>query len=226
MSIYQSAIGDLVPDGEWVWPVPIWQGREPEVSDRFQFAKNDQHRQHLGLDIMFRRLPNEPIKLPHTTKHFAMPDGVPVLAARSGKIISIEEGNRGGAVKIYHKVGGRELVSFYQHLSQLNSALQPGDTIGAGTVLGIVGGDIAQGQYPLWHLHYEIRDLHRGKTRPKQVIDPAPYLAASRKLIGDQIGVFELGPKPRSRPVSRRQSGSVVLPILLVIAGFAIARFA
>lgn len=202
MSFYRSAINLVRPTGSsagWVWPVPIWKGRDPEISDAFDpdDAGDDKHRQHLGADIMFRRLSSEaPEVLPYTSKRFAMPDGVPALAAGAGTITKAVKGAKGHAITISHgQVGGRNISTFYQHLKGFIIPWKEGMKVNPGTALGEIGGDPSG--YPLQHLHFGIYIAGKGP------VDPLPFLKRWPKLSGDSLGNLVLGPVPGSGSSTR-----------------------
>src|SRR5262245_19250729 len=49
--------------GRWVWPVAIWRGRKPEISDGFTSNRRTPAGDlvtHGGVDIMYRRMSGDP----------------------------------------------------------------------------------------------------------------------------------------------------------------------
>lgn len=160
----------------WVFPLPTLGGRVPVVSDGFSRTATSSHREHLGVDIMYRRLPTEPAELPRGTKLFFLPADTPVLAAFGGKVWSANVGDFGHSVTIDHGdvPGVGPCVTFYQHMSSFARAWKKGDKISAGDKLGIVGGSPTG--YPLHHLHFELWLPVRSNA-----VDPAPHMAKWEK---------------------------------------------
>lgn len=160
------------PSG-WQWPVPMWGDYSPTVSDGWgsdRHSLDGKPRIHRGVDILYSRksLDDQGDAFPRGTaggsKWFFMPTGIPVLAARGGRVVYAKRGPRGHAVTVLHADGW---TTFYQHLAGLLVAV--GDTVAAGEVLGELGGDPTQ-KPALRHLHFEVRDPN------KLAIDPKPYL--------------------------------------------------
>jgi murein DD-endopeptidase MepM/ murein hydrolase activator NlpD len=86
----------------------------------------------------------------HSGVDIAAPSGAPVVATASGTIISAGwNGGYGNAVIIQHNDTQQTL---YGHLSKVS--VQPGQTIAAGTVIGLVG---STGNSTGPHLHFESR---------------------------------------------------------------------
>lgn len=156
----------------WAYPLPtLADGRTAVVSDGFSAAKTAEHRQHLGVDVMYRRLPHEPAELPRGTKLFYMPASTPVLAAFGGEIWNASVTDYGHSVTIDHgnapDIG--PAVTFYQHLAAFARPWKKGDVVRAGDALGVVGGSLTG--YPLHHLHFELWLPTRD-----QAVDPEPYM--------------------------------------------------
>jgi murein DD-endopeptidase MepM/ murein hydrolase activator NlpD len=173
-----------VPPGRWVFPVPRWQGRAPEVSDGWRNPPFDgtTGRTHKGADIMFRRrfrgeladvFPPRSKEQPsgHTSNYF-MPPGTLVLAMADAEIWSAGWTPRGYSVVLSH---GAPWATYYTHMSRL----RVGETrrgaskerVRAGQPLGVVGADPKDAR-GVAHLHTEI---WYGGNR-NTAIDPGPYL--------------------------------------------------
>ena len=174
------SLADARWDG-WVYPLPtLGDGRNATVTDGFSAEKTADHRQHLGVDVMYRRRPHEPAELPRGTKLFYVPAGTPVLAAFDGKIWSTRVTDYGHSVTIDHgnapDIG--PAVTFYQHMASFARPWKKGDVVRAGDEIGIVGGSLTG--YRLHHLHFELWLPTRDK-----VIDPEPYMMKwARRRIG------------------------------------------
>lgn len=173
-----------MPPGRWVFPVPRWQGRAPEVSDGWGSPRIGGNRGgvHRGADIMFRRrFRGELAEVfpprangapsPHTSNYF-MPPGTLVLAAADGEVWSAGWTPTGYSVVLSH---GAPWATYYTHLS----SLRVGETrrgaskerVRAGQPLGVVGASPKDAR-GVAHLHFEI--WHGGNGNA--AIDPAPYL--------------------------------------------------
>ena len=165
---------------QWVSPLPVYRGYVPEVSDGFQGAATTDHRQHLGVDLMYRRKrantvtpPEEAIDGKNGSKLYWVPAGMVAYACHDAIIWST------GRTELGHNVVldcGKPYAVFYQHLSTLLVPLgiakgKLGERpypVRAGDPLGVVGGDGRPGGYPLRHLHLEI---WRGGGR-ESAVDP------------------------------------------------------
>jgi murein DD-endopeptidase MepM/ murein hydrolase activator NlpD len=158
--------------GRWVWPVGIWQGRKPEISDGFATRRrlpSGEIVPHGGVDIMYRRRPDDPWKAgtPNATPNWVMPEHRAALAASDGVVWSAAKTARGWSVVIDH--APRKLATYYTHLSSLLvSAKQP---VTAGTPLGIIGADPLDGEH-LMHLHFEVwRGAADSRFDPQRLIE-------------------------------------------------------
>ena len=199
----------------WIYPLPtLADGRAADISDDFSAEATADHRQHLGVDLMYRRLPSESAELPRGTKLFYMPANTPVVAAYGGKIWSASVTGYGHSVTIDHGnvPGVGPAVTFYQHMASFSREWRKGDVVRPGDVLGIVGGSLTG--YPLHHLHFELRLPTRDKA-----IDPKPYMAKwARRRIG------QLSMPSRGRGISMPLvigvgAGLLALGIMIASAG-------
>jgi murein DD-endopeptidase MepM/ murein hydrolase activator NlpD len=142
--------------GRWVWPVGVWTGRKPEISDGFDTKRrlpSGEVVTHGGVDIMYPRKPSDPWKAgtPNGTPSFVMPEHRAALAASDGVVWNAVKTARGWAVTIDHTP--RKLATYYTHMSSLLvTAKQP---VTAGTPLGIIGADPLDGEH-IMHLHFEV----------------------------------------------------------------------
>lgn len=169
----------------WIYPLPtLGDGRSAVISDGFKAVQTDDHRQHLGVDVMYRRSPMEPAELPRGSKGYYVPANTPVLAAFGGKIASANITGYGHSVSIDHGVvpGIGHVVTFYQHMSSYARPWKVGDRVSAGEKLGIVGGSLTG--YPLHHLHFEMWLPTRANA-----INPAPYMALWQRRTSANIAL-------------------------------------
>ncbi len=123
-----------------VTPSKVWRGRfllpaEGEVSSLFGSRRSYE---------------GGPVASYHMGVDYAAPEGAPVVAANSGRIVLTEELTvRGGTVIIDHGLG---VHTGYFHLSGM--AVAPGQEVERGTLIGYVGSTgLATGA----HLHWEMR---------------------------------------------------------------------
>lgn len=112
----------------------------------------------------------------HSGRDFAAPEGTPVVAALSGRVVSSgDAGGYGLAIEIEHERPVRRTL--YGHLSELY--VKPGDSVRQGEVIGRVG---STGLSTGPHLHFELRLPQDGgwvATDPGEML-PAEMLTAMR----------------------------------------------
>jgi hypothetical protein len=160
--------------GQWVWPVPIWQGRRPVRSDGFGSPRPG-GASHEGVDIMFARTPMDTLRpgTPNGSASHVMPDDMVALAAADGSVWSAGWTPRGFSVVIDHAPLA-PVATYYTHLASLlvspTTRGMSSQRVHAGQPLGTIGFDpldLAR----LKHLHFA---LWRGG--PAGAIDPAPAM--------------------------------------------------
>lgn len=176
----------------WVWPVPVTDGRVPQISQEFKpWDGGDRNAtshaaNHLGVDIMFRKRAGDPAgKVLHdASPNYIAPPGTRVLAAYPGVVWSTGAGGYGLNVLLDHGnvpgLGG--LNTFYQHLESLERPWKKGDMVRAGEVLGVMGYPPQNDSEHLRHLHFELRAPRAGVSQNLWPIDPAPYMRFWRKV--------------------------------------------
>ena len=168
----RHATAERCAAGSWVWPLPMWNGRAPAISDGFGMRANGVH--HNGVDLMFARLASDKLRAgsPNASAHFVMPDNTHALAASDGVVWSAMKTPRGFAVVFDHGAA----KTFYTHLEELlvtpTANAKSGERVRAGQPIGIVDADPLDGEH-LKHLHFE---LWRGG--PNDAVDPAPMMRA------------------------------------------------
>ena len=169
----------------WAWPLPSIRvdGRTypATISDGLGSPRPG-GRRHDGVDIDYQRSSRSDLVAryqPGTssgTRGFFAPSGVPVLAARDGRVWSAGRTARGIMVVLDH---GKPWATLYQHLDSttlarhargLDVATGTPTLVRAGDVLGTMGGDPMQGTRAFRHLHFE---THHGRT----AVDPSSVMA-------------------------------------------------
>lgn len=106
----------------------------------------------------------------HPGMDFRSPIGTPARATATGRVVSADvRGGYGNMVEVDH---GHDLTTRYAHLSTIQ--VQVGQTVGPGTVVGLVG---STGRSTGPHLHYETRVAGAP-------VDPARFIQAGSRLAG------------------------------------------
>ena len=157
--------------GRWVWPLGVWRGRMPEISDGFASKRRSPSGeliQHRGIDLMYRRVAGDtyPAGTPNGSRGYVMPDHRAALATADGVASLAQNTARGWTVIVDHVP--RKLSTYYTHLSQL--MVVPKQTVRAGQPIGIIGSDPLDAAH-LSHLHFEL--WHGGRT---EAVDPEPLM--------------------------------------------------
>ncbi len=123
---------------------------------------------HVTSKFGLREDPIDGGKRRHSGLDLGAPTGTPVRAALEGTVTSAREaGGYGNLVVVRHANG---VETRYAHLSSI--AVEPGQVLDAGAVLGAVG---ATGRATGPHLHFEVRQNGIAE-------DPEPWLAAEAKV--------------------------------------------
>lgn len=155
-----------------IYPVRLAAGRRPVISQPFKA------RQHLGVDIMWPRLPADPpysATDPRGTQSFVALPGAVCVAARPGKVIYAKTADNGHRVRLA-AIDGSHLL--YLHLADLR--VKAGDVVDPGAELGLMGGDpTGADPHHTVHLHFE-RRVHvedSGDGWGMGPVDPQPWLA-------------------------------------------------
>jgi len=172
--------------GRWVWPLGVWRGRKPEISDGFASNRRSTKGEvirHGGVDLMYRRVASDKCLpgTPNGSRGYVMPDHRAALAAADGVAAFAQNTPRGWTVILDH--AQPKLSTYYTHLSQL--LVVPKQAVLAGQPIGIIGSDPLDVEH-LMHLHFE---LWRGG--PKNGIDPEPLMRT-----------WELVPDPGDLPAA------------------------
>jgi|CXWL01.1.fsa_nt_gi murein DD-endopeptidase MepM/ murein hydrolase activator NlpD len=119
--------------------------------------------------------------------------GIPVLAAALGKVVAIRDGMEDidvvvlGRDKIQGRAGGNQVViahddgweTYYWHLRKGSIAVLQGQTVVAGTKLGLVG---LSGDTNFPHLHFELRRNRSVVVDPFDATDSGGCGATARSL--------------------------------------------
>jgi len=104
----------------------------------------------------YRKAPCAGCSTDHRALDFAPGGSVPIYAIADGVVVEHEDGNGswGNYVIVEHRIGGAVVRSSYAHMARGSSPLAPGDRIGVGEFIGMVG---RTGQATGVHLHLEIQ---------------------------------------------------------------------
>ncbi|MCE9579989.1 MAG: M23 family metallopeptidase [Deltaproteobacteria bacterium] len=155
--------------GRWVWPVAVWRGRRPIISNEFRAPA------HLGVDLMFARRPDDTARAgsPNGSAGFVMPDDRLALAASDGGVWSCAWTPRGWSVVIDHAPTAT-VATYYTHLAlpwlKPTQRAQSGQRVRAGQPIGIIGAD-PKDAAGLKHLHFEL-----WRNGPSDPADPSPLM--------------------------------------------------
>lgn len=111
------------------WPLPYYDS----IGDGFMSRGGEHH----GVDLLVGA-------------------GTPIFAAAAGtvKVSSESYYGYGVGVVIEHEIGGQQVETTYGHMTYGSRAVQAGDTVAAGQLIGLVG---STGQSTANHLHFEVQ---------------------------------------------------------------------
>ncbi len=147
---------------QWVNPVRAWSNYRPVVSDGYSSVVTAGHREHHGVDVMFKRKGAAvelafPAGTPNGSRGYFMPNDVHVVAAADGLLWSSSRSPGGLQVVLDH---GSPFATYYQHMTRLFVPLgvssgKGGIRVERGQSIGIVGGSPLDGEH-LMHLHFEM----------------------------------------------------------------------
>jgi hypothetical protein len=176
---------------EWTWPLPVWNGRKPDISNGYGTRYPDGHI-HQGVDIMYHWQEGDPTRAQDKigvspSGKWYVPEGMSVRAVQDGEVW----GNpvktaKGIGVIIEH--GPKPYTTFYQHLSKV--FVKKRQSVRRGDIIGEVGAGEEAGR--LRHLHFELHQWGPAKGQ-KTVLDPRPYMKAFWGYT-DEDGNFTPGP--------------------------------
>jgi len=133
----------------------------------------------------------------HSGRDLAAPEGTPVVAALSGRVLSSgDAGGYGLAIEVEHESPQRRTL--YGHLSELY--VKPGDSVRQGEVIGRVG---STGLSTGPHLHFELRLPQDGgwvATDPGEMLPAGPSgVLTAMGLPGLPVGSGQLSGSTSSR---------------------------
>lgn len=168
----------------FLWPLTaLAAGTRPVISDGFKPVALPGSRQHLGVDLMYRRATNGVAAPPDFTKaFFCLTKGAQVVAAGPGRVATVDPADKHGIfVVIDHGTlaGVGPTSTAYRHLATI--AVKVGDQVQAGAFLGFAGHDLAAGASSPNHLHFELWDRGRPRAdgqgpRAAFAVDPEPAM--------------------------------------------------
>lgn len=174
----------MAPYEGWVWPLELYPAgghRAPVVSDGFKAKATATTRQHLGVDVMYKREARGEPSLPYKTAWFECVDAQ-VLAAFDGHVWEVNRLDPHGISVLvdHHNVAGTgPRVTVYRHLDTCWAV--KGQAVKAGDLLGIAGYDKTKSARSTPnHLHFEVWDTSRpkvsGNPREDFGIDPGTIM--------------------------------------------------
>lgn len=182
----------------------------------------------------------------HTTKDsrhavdFKMPEGTPVVAAREGVVIAAEWHYQAGAARQALRSQGNVVrmrhydgtVANYAHLMHFGVAVEDGEIIEAGRILGYSG---STGYASGPHLHFGVTGLQRAGDTTEEVSVPVRFyngdranafaprvglaVTAAYALPDAPMAVPPLAPPAVARSEPRRDDAAQMMPSPEVIAG-------
>lgn len=126
------------------WPLPYYDS----IGDGFMSRGGE----HQGVDLLVGA-------------------GTPIFAAAAGTVTVSSESyyGYGVGIVIQHNIGGQRVETTYGHMTYGSRAVQAGDTVAAGQLIGLVG---STGRSTANHLHFEVRI-------GGSVVDPIAWLRAN-----------------------------------------------
>lgn len=161
---------DFGDPAAWAWPVPdasIFGVKYPaEVSNGFVVPT------HYGVDVMYRGDLSSLGYFDHGDAAWFAPSDTPVLAARAGKVWSVDRSARGIEVVLDH---GPPWATYYQHLTA--ALVKPGDVVTLGQRIGTMGFDPTDPE-GLRHLHFAVWYKGHGDSSS---VDPETQMMAWKR---------------------------------------------
>lgn len=168
-----------------IYPLPRVGERLPVVSHEFEPVK------HLGVDVMYRWAPGDPITGPRVARNraglgaFYVPLGVRVLAVADGHVLYARKATNGWRTRVETDAGLHVL-----DLHMVELYVKDGDRVHQGQPLGLCGGDPTD-LICLVHDHHEHRRPARAGESQRDgwgmvAYDPEPELA--RALVVEDHG--------------------------------------
>ena len=114
---------------------------------------------------------------------FLMPIGTPIVAARSGVVLLVEEryidGNRTAGQENYINVTHSDgTIAGYVHLTKDGALVKVGDTVSKGDVIGF-SGDTGSSTEP--HLHFHVQGCSGCRTVPVTFSNTRPHAHGLRE---------------------------------------------
>lgn len=160
----------------WSFPVPdanLFGVKYPAlVSHEFSWPA------HHGVDIEYRSVDPSALGFAdHASGEWFAPADTPVLAARAGKVRSVDRSERGVEIVLDH---GPPFATYYQHLAL--ASVKQGDEVAAGQRIGVMGFDptqLADADHGLRHLHFEV--WYQGG--PGAAVDPQAAMASWKRTL-------------------------------------------
>ncbi|MEN5070552.1 M23 family metallopeptidase [Stenotrophomonas sp. TWI1183] len=129
---------------------------------------------------------------------FALPEGSPVLAARAGTVMQVQDGYQGNGQDRDHDLGRANLVrvlhedgsmAVYAHLQHNGVLVRPGEQVQAGQRIGL-SGNTGYSAAPHLHFAVQVNAGMRLRSIPARIVSPQGELRFARTM--DEAGASAL----------------------------------
>lgn len=136
-------VEEEIEDGRFIFPLELAEGETYTITSSYGnriHPTTGEESKHTGIDIVAE----------WHAKVYAVSSGEVVFAGNNGAF--------GNSVEIKHIKDGKEIYTFYAHLSKID--VDVGDKVSKGQVIGLEGGDMTDenpGNSTGHHLHFEVR---------------------------------------------------------------------
>jgi murein DD-endopeptidase MepM/ murein hydrolase activator NlpD len=170
-------------DDDYLYLLPYQHGTKHRVGQGFQGAFTHMGHNEFAID-------------------FDMDTGTPILAARAGIVSSVKEDSRVGGVGQYYADKGNYVMVYhddgtfanYVHLRFNGAAVQPGDRVKQGDLIGY-SGNTGMSSGP--HLHFDVRiPLPDGQMQSI----PVSFLGMEQEAFVPQEGIYYYAFHPGGEP--------------------------
>ena len=158
----------------------VYDIRESDGFQRPGLKAKRKGKGHLGHDFMLRRRKSGREARPEYAKHYFCPTGLGIAVSPVKGVVGVVRFSKrqGWWVEVKH---GR-YMSVFRHL--IRPAVVPGQEVGLGQMVGIVGHAPVAGKRGINHLHWELWDMMRKgpRRRSAKIVNAKRYLRRWKKL--------------------------------------------